>query len=292
MTEAAARLADLHLHTTFSDGLFPPEEIVRLAHESGVSAVAVCDHDNIDGIARARTAAERLQIDVVTGVELSSQWESFRDIHILGYGFDPEHRELRRELADFRDFRERRNEMIVGRVNELLARQGRAPIDFDRVRQLADGTVGRPHIAQALHERGYVRDNEDAFQRYLIPCNVEKRLFPADQAIDLVHRAGGVAVLAHPSFITSERPALERVFDALVGLGIDGLEVYNNGATRDEVDYLITQARRRGLIATGGSDFHGFEDSESRIGFCRGTLPIPYGCYEELQRVLKNRKDS
>lgn len=278
--------ADLHLHTDFSDGFFSPEEIVRMAHENGVSAISVSDHDNIDGIARARRAGERNGITVLSGVELSSQWEGFRDIHILGYGFDPEAADLKAELADFRNFREGRNEMIVERVNKALAAEGRTLLDFNEVREFAEGTIGRPHIARALIEAGHVRDNEEAFQRYLVRCNVEKRFFPADQAINLIHRSGGVAVLAHPPFITSDRPALEKLFDTLASLGIDGLEVYNNATAQDDVDYLTTQARKRNLIATGGSDFHGFSDSEACIGMARGTIPIPYACYEEVQRAL------
>lgn len=284
------KLVDLHLHTSYSDGVHPPEELVRLAAAEGVRALAVCDHDNVEGIARTRAAAQPLGIEVISGVELSSRWRRFDDLHILGYGFDPEHPELCRELTDFRAFRLRRNELIVDRVNRRLAREKRAPLDFSRVRELADGTLGRPHIAQALVEKGYVADTADAFQRYLIPCNVEKRFFPADQAIDLVHRAGGVAVLAHPSFITPDRRALEQLLDALCGFGLDGLEAYNNGATRDDVDELIGLARRRNLIVTGGSDYHGFAGDEGRIGWSRGILPIPYACVEEIQAGLLRRR--
>ncbi|WP_429884749.1 PHP domain-containing protein [Geoalkalibacter halelectricus] len=280
---------DLHLHTHFSDGVHAPETIMTMAAQAGVSTLAICDHDNLDGIAPARAAAVHLGIEVISGVELSSRWKSYEDLHILGYGFDPLCPELVAELAEFRAFRSRRNELIVERVNRRLATQKRAPLDFARVREAADGTLGRPHIARALIEKGYVRDTSEAFERYLIPCNVEKRFFPADQAIGLIHRAGGVAVLAHPPFITPDRPALERLLDALVAHGLDGLEAYNNGATRDDIDYLLTQARRRGLIATGGSDHHGFEGDESRIGWCRGALPIPQACAQELRAALARR---
>jgi len=285
-------LVDLHLHTSYSDGVHTPESLVRLAAEQGVVALAICDHDNLDGIAPARVVAEPLGIRLVSGVELSSRWRNFDDLHILGYGFDPEHPELGRELADFRDFRLRRNELIVGRVNRRLASEKRAPLDFARVLDLADGTLGRPHIAQALLEKGYVTDTAEAFQRYLIPCNVEKRFFPADQAIDLVHRAGGVAVLAHPSLITPERRRLENLIDVLASFGLDGLEAYHGGANRDEVDYLISLARRRNLIVTGGSDYHGFAGDEGRIGWCRGVLPIPYACVEEIQAALLRRREA
>lgn len=285
-------LADLHLHTHFSDGVHSPEDIVQMARDAGVATLAICDHDNLDGIAPARAAGAQVGIEVISGVELSSRWRGFHDLHILGYGFDPQHPELCRELKEFRAFRSRRNELIVERVNRRLTARKKAPLDFARVRELAGGTFGRPHIARALIEMGHARDTSEAFERYLIPCNVEKKFFPADQAIALIHRAEGVAVLAHPPFITPERNALEGLLDVLTGFGLDGLEAYNNGATRDDVDYLIGQARRRGLIITGGSDHHGFEGDESRIGWCRGVLPIPYSCVTELRSALARRAEN
>lgn len=282
-------IVDLHVHSTFSDGILTPEDLVMHAHREGVKVLALCDHDNVGGIEPARAVAQRIGMNVFSGVELSSRWKGFHDLHILGYGFDPHHAELCHELDDFQSFRRRRNALIVERVNRRLTAERKAPIDFARVRQLAGGTVGRPHIAQALMEKGHVADTSDAFQRYLVPCNVEKRFFPADQAIELVHRAGGIAVLAHPPLVTNDRRALERLFDELKTLGLDGLEAYSNGACPDEVDYLITEARRRQLIVTGGSDFHGPDTESMRLGWSRGLLPIPLSCALEVKMALDRR---
>lgn len=280
------RFADLHLHSTCSDGVHAPAEVVRRAAAAGISAAALCDHDNIDGIDEAIRAGRDYSVEIVSGVELSVVWEGYSDIHLLGYGFDHNNEKIRSSLEGFQAFRETRNEKIVARINERLSDEGREPLDFDRVRELAGGTVGRPHIALALREKGHVSDTEDAFRRYLVPCNVPKRNFPVDEAIALVHEAGGVTSLAHPPFITSDRKAFLRLLDTFVQMGLEGVEAYNNGANLQAIHWYIGQARRRGLIVTGGSDFHGFEDGEVVIGRARGDLKIPYRCMEEIRAAL------
>jgi 3',5'-nucleoside bisphosphate phosphatase len=286
------RLIDLHLHSTCSDGSHAPAEVIRMAAAAGMAAVALCDHDNLDGIDEALAAGAALGVEVLTGVELSVVWEGMEDIHLLGYGFDHHHAGLCRALQEFRDFRERRNEQLVTRVNERLRREKRPTIDFQRVLDLAGGTVGRPHIAMALREQQLVSTAEEAFQRYLVPCNVPKRYFPADEAIALIHAAGGVAVLAHPPFITSDRTVFLRLLDALVALGLEGVEAYNNGASNDDIDWYITESRRRGLLITGGSDFHGMEGEVIVAGGNRGNLRIPYSLLEELRRAVAVRRGS
>ena len=286
------KLVDLHLHSTCSDGSYAPAEVVRMAAKVGLSAMALADHDNIDGIDAAMAAGRELGIEVISAVELSVVWESLQDIHLLGYGFDHHDPDLQAALKSFREFRETRNEQIVVRVNEKLVSEGRRPIDLDAVKRKAGGTIGRPHIAMALLDDGHVAAKDEAFERYLVPCNVEKRFFPIDEAIELVHRAGGAAVLAHPPFIPVERAELLRLLDTFVTLGLDGVEAYNTGATNDDIDWYITQTRRRGLIVTGGSDFHGIEGGEIVIGGGRGNLKIPYACVEEIRRAIEKRRFS
>ncbi len=286
------KLVDLHLHSTCSDGLYEPREVVRRAARAGLAAIALADHDNIDGIDAAIEAGGELSVEVLSGVELSVVWEGYSDIHLLGYGFDHHCPELVEALASFRDFRARRNEMIVERVNDKLVSEGRAPLDFATVAAKAGGTLGRPHIAMALQEKGYVRGTEDAFQRYLIPCNVDKRYFPISDAMALIRKAGGVTVLAHPPFITTDREVFLRLLETFAALGLDGIEAYNSGSNLDEIDWYITQARRRGLIVTGGSDFHGPDKGNIGIGIGRGQLKIPYSCVEEIRQVLQRRSDA
>ncbi|MBE0599586.1 MAG: PHP domain-containing protein, partial [Desulfuromonadales bacterium] len=238
------RYVDLHLHSTCSDGVHRPGEVVRLAAAAGLKAIALCDHDNIDGIEEAMAAGHELGVEVLPGVELSVIWEQVEDVHLLGYGFDYRDPGLQQALVRFRSFRAGRNEQILARVNELLQRQGREAIPLAEVEAYAGGTLGRPHIAMALLERGYVRSSEAAFQNFLVPCNVPKRYFPVGEAINLVHRAGGITVLAHPPFITPDRRLFLRLLDDLKQLGLAGVEAWNSGSCNDEIDWYITQARR------------------------------------------------
>jgi len=280
---------DLHLHSTCSDGIYPPAEVVRRAAEAGMAAIAIADHDNIDGIDEAQDAGQKLGVTVLSAVELSSQWESYHDIHLLGYGFDHHDQELQTELKKFQEFRSGRNLEIIERVNLKLAQEGRAPLDPDDVKRKAGGTIGRPHIAQALLEAGCVDGNDAAFDRYLVPCNVPKRYFPLDQAIELIHGCGGVAVLAHPPYITRDRFELEQLVKLFVTFDLDGIEAYNNGASLEDIDWTIKLARKYNLIVTGGSDYHGTKGSEVEIGCGFGRLSIPFSCVEEICQARQRR---
>ena len=282
-------MVDLHLHSNFSDGTYPPAEVIRRVAAAGLKAASICDHDMIDGTDDALQAGEEFGVEILTGVELSVVWEEYHDIHRLGYGFDHRHPELKAALQEFRDFRSNRNVMIVERVNEKLEQEGRAPLSIANVQARAAGAIGRPHIAMELVEQGHVADADEAFKRYLVPCNVDKRFFPIAEAIDLIHQAGGVAVLAHPPFISSDRKLLTKMFDTFVELGLDGIEAYNSGGSNEEIDWEISEARKRNLVVTGGSDFHGDSKGDIKIGSGRGNLKIPYRCVEEIRSVLADK---
>lgn len=273
---------DLHLHSIYSDGTLTPAALVAEAAGIGLRAIALADHDNLDGIAEAEAAGMRHGVEIVSGVELSVVWGELRDLHLLGYAFDRTHPGLNAALAEFRDFRTNRNRLILERINAKLAGEGRTPLDFDTVAARAGGTVGRPHLGRALIAAGYVRDMESAFAGYLTPCNVPKRYFPVDEAIALVHAAGGCAVLAHPIFISGDPTVLPALVDTLIGHGLDGMETWCGGASNDTIDRLLTLARRKGLIATGGSDFHQ-PGAGPALGCGLGNLRIPYRCVEELR---------
>jgi len=278
-------LVDLHLHSTFSDGVLTPTELVARAAGLGLRAIAIADHDNVDGIPEAIAAGRQAGVEVMSGVELSVVWQEHQDIHLLGYDFDHNDAALCRALQDFRDFRANRNRQILERVNARLSEQKYQPLDFGEITALAGGTLGRPHIGQALVNAGCVRSMEEAFQRYLVPCNVPKRYFPVDEAIDMLHAAGGCAVLAHPPFIEVSENGLEQLVDEFIDLGLDGMEVYNSGADNATIDRHLTLARRRNLIITGGSDFHRPEPNGIELGKGWGNLKIPYLCVEEIRAV-------
>jgi predicted metal-dependent phosphoesterase TrpH len=283
-------LVDLHLHSVYSDGVLTPTELVAEAALIGLRAIALADHDNVDGIAEAIIAGQEYGIEIVTAVELSVLWQDLNDLHLLGYAFDHENAALQAALSEFRDFRAGRSERILENVNQRLADGGRRPLDFADVRQRAGGTIGRPHIGQALVAAGHVPDMEAAFNRYLVPCNEPKRYFPIEEAIRLIHDAGGCTVLAHPPFINVSDNRLMEILDEFAALGLNGLEAYNSGSSNDGVDRYITMARRKNLIVTGGSDFHQPVKGGVVMGIGRGNLKIPYRCVEEIREAVERKR--
>jgi predicted metal-dependent phosphoesterase TrpH len=280
---------DLHIHSTCSDGFLRPAELVAAAAELDLGVIALADHDNIDGIAPAMAAATALNIVVISAVELSSQWRRHSDMHLLGYGFDYNASELRAELESFQAVRRTRSEQIVEKVNCKLKDEQRAPLDVEQIRDSAEGTIGRPHIARALRAAGYAKTNDDAFERYLVPCNVPKRYFPADEAIALIHRFGGIAVLAHPPYLCRNRGQLRVLMRELKTLGLDGVEAYNNGVGIEGINWLIKFAREHDLIVTGGSDFHGDPGATIELGSGAHGNSVPYSCVEEVRLALAAR---
>ncbi|MCK4506940.1 MAG: PHP domain-containing protein [Desulfuromonadales bacterium] len=283
-------LVDLHLHSTYSDGVLTPTELVAAAASLGLRAIALADHDNADGIPEALSAGQKQGVEIVTAVELSVLWEDLSDIHLLGYAFDHEDATLQKALGEFRDFRAGRSERILANINQRLLEEGRPPLAYSEVSKRAGGTIGRPHIGQALLAAGYVKDMEEAFVRYLVPCNEPKRFFPLQEAIKLIHDAGGCTVLAHPNFIRVSNERLEELLDIFIAAGLDGLEAHSSGAGNDGIDRYITMARRKNLIVTGGSDFHQPIKGGVVMGAGRGNLKIPYRCVEEIKAVVERRR--
>ena len=278
------RYVDLHLHSFYSDGVFTPRELIRMAAEKNLAGVAICDHDNIEATDEALCEGALTGIEVISGVELSTVFGEFQDLHLLGYGFDHHNPEFKKALREFQDFREKRNYKIMDNINHLLAEEGKTPLNFDEIRSKARGALGRPHVAQALVSQGYARDVSDAFERYLHPCNEPKRFFPTPEAIALILSAGGVPVLAHPNLVTRDMKKLDNLCQELIPQGLAGIEVWSSGTTREESEKFITLARKRALIVTGGSDFHGFDTDALMLGTGRGNLRIPYSCMEEIKQ--------
>ena len=246
---AAPRYVDLHMHSTASDGSVAPARLVEAAAAAGLSTIALTDHDTIDGVAEARVAGLRHGLDVIAGVELSA-FEDERETHLLGLHL----RDIERiadALAAFRRSRRLRAEQIVDALNSLGI-----PITLEAVlAEAGGGAIGRPHIARALIAGGWVRDSRDAFDRYLgykRPAFVPKLTLALVDAIDLVHAAGGLAILAHPG-ASGTRQWLE----TLAAMGLDGVEVRHPGHSAEDIARLGALSEFLNLVPSGGSDWHG-----------------------------------
>lgn len=262
-------MIDLHMHSSCSDGVLPPDQLILKAQETGLSSIALCDHDTIGGVEAAMAAGKQAGIEVIPGVELSVCFKGYTDVHLLGYWIDIHAPELTEQLDTFAFRRSNRNREIIMAVNHVLQQEQKELLTIAEVEALADGVMGRPHIARALYQRGYVSGMEDAFNRYLVPCNVPKTYWPMEDALKTIQRVGGVAVLAHPTSITRDQRILTELITELKELELDGLEVYNTLAAEHEIVFLQTLANHLSLIPTGGSDFHGIEEHD-QIGKGRG----------------------
>ena len=253
--------ADLHTHTNASDGVLTPTELVELAAKSGILALGVTDHDTMEGIDEALEVADRLDFTVIPGVELSTDWESPvqgpQTIHLLAYAPDRGANALSKHMSDAKHDREHRGEAIVRKLNELGLN-----IEWERVLEIAgEARIGRPHIARAIMEKGYETDWNRIFDRWLgnnAPGYVAGSKLDSVEAVKMVVEAGGVPVVAHPYYDFHDGTLdLDNLLPPMIAAGLKGLEVYYGGiAPQDTLKYEAVAAER-GLLATGGSDFHG-----------------------------------
>lgn len=279
---------DLHIHSSFSDGAFTPSELVLMAKKLALTAIAIADHDSVAGLNEGIACGKIQSVEVIPAVELSVQFETWKDVHLLGYGIDYCDQTFLSQLNPFRDRREKRNVEILSLVNNMLQDEERSPINIDEVLVYAQDAIGRPHIARALLERGYVANVEDAFRRYLVPCNVPKAYWPIGDAITEIHRIDGVAVLAHPTSISKDRQELRRIISELKEFGLDGIEVFNNLAYEEEMEFLRRLSLELDLFITGGSDFHGIEDG-LEMGKGRGGIRFSENLITPLNLLTAQR---
>lgn len=250
--------ADLHTHTTCSDGTLSPSELVHKANRRDIKVLAITDHDTISGYEPGKAAANALGMEMISGVELSVQFHR-RELHILGYGFDSNHPSLLSYLTYFLEKRDERAKAIVDQLYKLGLQ-----LDYDTIRsENPDAAIGRPHIARALVEAGYVKTAGAAFSKYLgkgRPANVIKELPYAKRAIEMLHEANGIAVLAHPGHWVSDHEVRD-----LQSIGLDGVEIIHPSHTALLTDFYVRVAENLNLIQSGGSDYHGkrYSDEEN-----------------------------
>lgn len=255
---------DLHAHTDRSDGTFTPAELVRLAAERRLDVLAVTDHDTTEGLEEAAAAGREVGVDVVPGVELSTEYER-TSVHVLCYWMDVQHSGLQEELRRLRDERFRRGELMVEKLRALGL-----PVSFERVREIArGGNIVRPHVAQAMVESGIVATEEEAFDRFIGdggPAHVPKHALHPVDAVALIREAGGLSALAHPGMWGDQTAVPEVLIESMAEVGMVGLEVDHTDHAPEQRTYYRKLAGRLELIATGGSDCHGTRYDPVRLG--------------------------
>lgn len=280
---------DLHVHSTASDGTLTPSEVVDHAVEVGLSAFALTDHDTLRGVAEAKDRAAWHKanghpIEVYPGVEISATYKN-KDIHILGLLVDETDEILERILNTFLENRNRRNDKII----EKFAEYGITLTMEDLTEDAPDSVITRAHFARALMKKGIVSDLQEAFEKYVGddgPCYVAREYMSPEQAIASIKKAGGVPVLAHPLLYNLPHDELYALVDRLKKAGLKGIEVYySNNRGQDEVN-VKALANHFGLVATGGSDFHGAVKPHIELGSGRGNLKIPYSVLENVIAVM------
>lgn len=273
--------ADLHLHTTASDGRLTPCELVRRAAELQLDVIAITDHDSVEGIQPALEEAQNYpRLTVIPGVEINTDVPK-GEVHILGYFINYRDPEFNRALEELRNSRYERGRKMVARLCEMNIK-----VNWDRVVELAgNGSVGRPHVAQAMLEQGAVLSFKEAFDNYIgrnCPAYVERKKLTPAEAVKLVLDAEGLPFLAHPADIES----LEQFVLKLKKAGIVGIEIYYNGYNSSTIAQLEKLAKRHELISSGGSDFHGIDDS---IGASMGSVDVPQDSVEKLIHLSKQK---
>jgi len=267
-----AKYADLHLHSNFSDGALSPEQIVIEANRLGFAAISITDHDILDGIEPALSAGEQYGVEIIPGVELSAELDG-EEIHMLGYYMNWLDQQFQEKLQEFRDTRYTRAMRIVDKLNQLGVE-----IEYDDVLKQADtNSVGRPHVAAALLERGHVATISEAFYRFLGddgPAYMPKQKLSPAEAIAMILDAGGVPILAHPGGLQ------QHIIPELVSSGLMGLEAFHPGHSSQISDHLCNLARQYNIVITGGSDCHGL-----KYRMAMGIVKLPYKHVDALKEA-------
>ena len=272
------KFADLHLHTFFSDGTFTPEELVERASKLGFAAIALTDHDTVEGCERAATACAAAQMEFISGTELTAEHED-TEVHILAYFVDTQNQTLLTRIAGFQSVRQNRIREMVAALNKLGI-----PLKAESVFALANcKSPGRPHVARALVKEKLIGNLDEAFERYLKkgrPAWVPKTKMSALEAVELIHQAGGLAVMAHPGLNRTDE-----IIPDLVAAGLDGIECFHTKHSTTMAARYLEIADKFHLLVTGGSDCHGFSKNRPIIG----TVKLPYEHVEKLKAKVAER---
>lgn len=280
---------DLHVHSSASDGSFTPEEVVELAKNAGLSTFALTDHDTVDGIEQALHHADQIGgIEAIPGTELSCYYGN-REIHIVGLFINHKDKTFLSELQKLKDAREARNERMVQNFVD-------AGIQLT-IEELKHGNpnsvITRAHFARVLTEKGYCKDKNEAFDKYLgigCPFYLPKPKVTPEHVLKLITNAGGTAILAHPYSYKLSKSEVETLLDYLIPLGLSGMECYYSTYDNGQVQELRSMALAKNLLVSGGSDFHGVVKPDISIGVGRGNLRVPEKLLIQIQEYRKNNK--
>jgi predicted metal-dependent phosphoesterase TrpH len=271
--------ADMHIHTTASDGSYSPTQIVDAAAAAGLSGIAITDHDCTDGFAEAEEAGKRLGIRVLPGVEISLDFVN--NTHLLAFfpgGYNPEFIDA---IAELKRYRDERLPKIIAKLCEMGY-----PISVEEIREQAgSGLTGRPHIAKAMVKKKYASSIQEAFDKFLAsssPAYIQKKKFRPEDAISLINKYNGVPVLAHPITMDFDLDLLEGQIKIWKGLGLKGLETLYSEYTPDQQHYITAMAERLDLMKTGGTDFHGSSKPSIKLGWGKGDLRIPIELFDRV----------
>lgn len=277
-------MIDLHMHSTFSDGSCSPEELVALASEAGLSAMALTDHDTVDGVPGLRKAAQKCGIEVISGLELASDFKQ-GEMHFLGYGVGIREEVLHEHLHWIQGGRNARNKEILRKLNQLGMRLSWG----DVLEEAGSENVGRLHFAMAMKNKGFVKNKKEAFRRFLTPGRAayapRRNLTPVG-CIDLILESGGVPVLAHPFTIDRNLKKVHGYVKELAEKGLQGLEVFYPHFTHEQHRVFVHMAKEFNLVQTGGTDFHGEGTPDIKVGKGRGHFKVP----DKLFKNLLDRK--
>ena len=277
-------MIDLHAHTSASDGTYSPNELVTLAKSEGIEAIAITDHDTIEGVPEALEAGEKIGLEVIPGVEISIDHQP-GSMHVLGLFLDINNKKLIEYLTGLQASRSSRNPKIIEKLNEL----GLA-ISMEDVQKISGGgQVGRPHIAAALLKHGYVSSNQQAFDKYLKKGAIayfERSRLTREETVDMIHGAGGLVILAHPNTLGVNGSSFSSLMSELKEVGFDGLEVFYNSHSQTDEDRLMKIVDKNGFIISGGTDFHGQNKPSIKLGVGYGNMAIPYEVLQEMKRQL------
>lgn len=276
---------DLHVHSTASDGTLSPSEVIQLGKEMNLRALALTDHDTVDGIDEALAAGKEYGIEVIPGVELSCSYNN-KEIHIVGLFINHKDAFFCEELDRLKETRDMRNVEMAQKFQERGI-----PITFEDIRtRYPDAIITRAHFASYLHEQGYVSSVKDAFDRYLNdngPCYVPRYKMPCSETIRLIHDAGGIAILAHPILYRMGSIPLEQMVIYLKKCGLDGIEAIYSTYTPSDESLIRRLARQNNLLISGGSDFHGANKPNIQLGTGKGKLRIPYDVLANIKKTIK-----